>query len=331
MQLRGIRFHPVLGASGVQNFFGDGYWFHRLLRFVPGFSLRGMSFVAKTVTFYPTAGNMPLGLDGVTPRDRFPACVWSCWQKGITLNAVGLSNIGAEALMNRHRWQSMAQPFWLSFMSVLRSKEERLQEMRLFVRLLLAFRHQFRAPFGLQINGSCPNQKNISAEQAAAEAHEMLDIADQLKVPLMYKLSVTTRPDQIRQIAEHEALDALCVSNTIPFGALPDRIDWHALFELPRDLPLSPELSPIWAATGMAGGLSGPPLFPLVCEWIKQARSLGITKHINGGGGIFSRADVRALKAAGADSVSMGTVVMHRPWRMRGMIKEAHKQFGEVS
>jgi phosphoribosylformimino-5-aminoimidazole carboxamide ribonucleotide (ProFAR) isomerase len=63
---------------------------------------------------------------------------------------------------------------------------------------------------------------------------------------------------------------------------------------------------------------------------VKEARSIGVTKHINAGGGVFSRADVRKLKRAGADSVSVGTVAMHRPWRLKGIVDEAYKQFSLV-
>ena len=52
MNQRVADFGPVWGASGVQGFFGEGYWFHR---WVPGLSFDGCTFVAKTTTLLDCA------------------------------------------------------------------------------------------------------------------------------------------------------------------------------------------------------------------------------------------------------------------------------------
>ena len=54
VKLRGIEFGNVLAASGVQGFFGEDYWFHKLTR--PNFS--GVTFVSKTATVSPRPGNL---------------------------------------------------------------------------------------------------------------------------------------------------------------------------------------------------------------------------------------------------------------------------------
>ena len=324
-------FSPILGQSGVQNFFGEGYWYHKLYRFIPGFSFKGMTFVSKTTTWHRHEGNMPLRADGIIPRKRFPNCIWWNWRKGITLNAVGLSGPGAMDLVAREEWQQRTKPFWISFMSVAPTPEERVVEFIDFIYLLLSV--DFLARWGLQVNLSCPNQRGITAKESMAEASEVAFLATEFGIPVMFKLSVTTTPEQAKPIADHPGCDALCVSNTIPFGALPDKIDWCGLMDLPKgaELPegitLGPEMSPLYGRVGMPGGLSGPPLLPLVVDWVREARAIGISKHINAGGGVFSRACVRRLKRAGADSVSVGTVAMLRPWRLRGIIDEAHKEF----
>ena len=87
MILRGIQFGRVWGASGVQSFFGEGYWFHRpwkLLGFFHDLD-ESVTFVAKTTTFHAREGNMPL--DGrFRPRELFPRCiVLKPWQ-GVVLN-----------------------------------------------------------------------------------------------------------------------------------------------------------------------------------------------------------------------------------------------------
>lgn len=70
MKLCGIDFGNVLGASGVQGFFGEGYWFHKIWNSF-GLSFAGMIFVAKTATLLPRKGNMPLTWH-YTPRHPFP-------------------------------------------------------------------------------------------------------------------------------------------------------------------------------------------------------------------------------------------------------------------
>ena len=113
MILRGIDFGCVHGASGVQGFFGEGYWFHKVPIIGPNFN--GMTFVAKTTTLNAREGNMPLKSD-YTPRDMFPKCVVVKPLSGVVLNAVGLSGPGAKALLDTGLWQRRSKkPFFISF------------------------------------------------------------------------------------------------------------------------------------------------------------------------------------------------------------------------
>lgn len=322
-------FGPVLAQSGLQNFFGHGYWYHRIYRAVPGYTLDGVTFVSKTTTWKARQGNMPLR-DNLEPRELLPRCIWSDPLRGLTLNAVGLSGPGAITLLARYGWQQRTDPFWISYMPVEETAVERLRAFSSFADLLCSER--FCAPVGLQVNLSCPNQQAVSEEDVLDEACALVEQAAQLRqhrqVPVMLKLSVTTTPQQAKVLADHEGVDALCISNTVPFGALPERIDWNDLFGIPAWRNPLPEDSPLFARVGAAGGLSGPPLFPLVVDWVMQARACGINKHINAGGGVFSVDNVRKLKEAGADSVAIGTVAMHRPWRLRSILREAYRLFG---
>ncbi len=115
MQLRGIEFGNILAASGVQGFFGEGYWFHLPLRPL-GLDLSGVTFVSKTATLAPYKGNMPL-TRWHTPRAPFPACIKVRPLRGVVLNAVGLSNPGLRALLQDGRWQSRTEPFFISLTS----------------------------------------------------------------------------------------------------------------------------------------------------------------------------------------------------------------------
>lgn len=314
MQLRGTDFGPVWGASGVQGFFGEGYPHHGGYELVPGFGFGGVTLVAKTTTLAARVGNMPLGADGITPRDFKPRCIVVKPMSGVALNAVSLSGPGAEALFADCRWQARKDPFFISFMSVASTPDERLDELAKFVALFRRYLGHMNAPVGLQMNFSCPNV-GLHAGELVNEVLDALTIAAPLGIPLVPKFNVLLPVVSACIIAMHQACDGFCVSNTLPWGALPDRIDWKKLF--------GSNVSPLAHLGG--GGLSGPPLLPLVAEWVRAARVAGITRHINAGGGIMKPADVDVLVEAGASSVFLGTIAILRPWRMAATIRRAHE------
>lgn len=314
MLIRGVDFGPVWAASGARGFFGEGYWFHHL---VPGLDWEGSTFVAKTTTLLPRVGNMPLQHDWA-PRSLFPSCVKVYPWKGHALNAVGLSGPGATSLLNERRWQERAEPFMLSFMAVGQNRDERLEEAKAFSRLLRSRLDWFSAPVGLQVNLSCPN----TGHNPSILARESLEFLDSVRrwlptTPLIAKVNVLFPVELIGGLE----VDAVCVSNTIPWGALPDRIDWCGLFNVIHSPP--GPVSPLWDLGG--GGLSGAPLLPLVAAWIGEVRRAGFTKHVNGCGGILRPDDVDVLVAAGADSVSLGSIAMLRGWRLRRTIQRARE------
>ncbi|MBI2482974.1 hypothetical protein HYV74_02210 [Candidatus Uhrbacteria bacterium] len=316
--LRGIDFGQVWGASGVQGFHGEGWPFHRWLRLVPGFDFSGMTFVAKTVTLEPRAGNMPSHPQTLAPLQLFPDCVAIRPLTGVVLNAVGLTNIGFEALCERGVWFRRTSPFFLSWMAVGATRTERAAEYRGLVTMFQRHQSGLRASVGIQLNFSCPNVEHRSEEWEAlvTEIHDVLDVVGVLGVPLVPKLSVEFPVAHAARVAEHPACDALCASNTIPWGRLPDRIPWLRLFGSTQ--------SPLRARGIPAdGGLSGRPLLPLVAEWVRDARAVGITKPIHAGGGILAPRDVDVLVDAGADSVALGSIAMLRPWRVQSTITYA--------
>lgn len=307
MRLRGIEFGPVLDASGVRGFFGEGYAHHAYWRPF-GLCFKGSTFVAKTTTLAPRAGNMPLGPD-LRPKERLPRCVVVRPWKGVALNAVGLSGPGAEALFADGRWQARTEPFLLSFMSVAPTAAERHRELEDFVSLFAGRLREFRAPVGLQLNFSCPNV-GLDPAHLVEEVSRGLGTAAVLRVPLMPKFNLLLPPETAATIARLPGCDALCVSNTLPWGALPHRVDWRGLF--------GSETSPLAHLGG--GGLSGAPLLPLVEEWVARARAAGVRTPINAGGGILAPNDALRLRAAGADAVFIGSAAMLRPWRVASII-----------
>lgn len=309
MKLRGIEFGNVLGASGVQGFFGEGYWFHKIWRPF-GLNFGGMTFVAKTATFPPHEGNMPLKKD-YTPRDMFPKCVKIKPWRGATLNAISLSNPGLEALLKTGKWQERTEPFFISITSLADTLRKRQEEFRAIVGMIAFFKDGFRAPFGLQINLSCPNAGHNPCE-LIGESAKVLEIVGALGVPIMPKYSVASAPIQaILELDNNPDCHAICVSNAIPFGW--PEINWQKAW--------GSDKSPLAKLGG--GGLSGKVLRPLVCDWIKRLRNAGFTKPINGGGGIMRPNDVEHYRDAGASSVFIGSVAMY-PWRVKKIIGRAN-------
>lgn len=320
MKVKGIEFGPVLGASGIQGFFGEGYPYHRYLAILPGFDFSDMTFVAKTMTLLPNKGNMPMADDLITPREFKPRCIEVNIRRALALNAVGLSNPGAGHLFCQGKWQQREKPFFLSFMSIKKNVKDRLLELREFVGIFSQHLPEFKAPVGLQINFSCPNVglESHPWQEMRDEVWASLEIASLLQIPLMPKFNVLTPMRVVNEIVHHHC-DAICVSNTIPWGALPDKIHWQEFF--------GGSGSPLEAKGFSAGGLSGAPLLPLVCEWVRVARRWGIKVPINAGGGILHPQNVDQLKDVGASSVFVGSVAMLRPWRVKSIIKRAHEIF----
>ena len=317
MILRGIDFGYVINASGARNFFGEGYPYHRYFRWC-GLRYDSSTFVAKTTTLQARLrpdkkeGNMPMRADGMTPVEFKPACIKvKAWQ-GITLNAVGLSGPGAEVLLNQGRWQQRREPFFISFMGM-GDKLQRLDELRQFVELFSEHQHEFRSRFGLKLNFSCPNV-GLNPRELVEEVGEALDLAASLGIPLVPKLNATVPVGLVVEAARHQAFDALCISNTIPWGQLSERISWRELW--------GTDVSPLAHLGG--GGLSGPPLLPIVTDWIRRARTAGFGRPIIGGGGIISREGVDRMVEAGADAISLGAVSIVRPWRVQGLISYAN-------
>ncbi len=312
MKLRTIEFGTVWGASGVQGFFGEGYWFHKVLEPV-GLDFRGSTFVAKTTTLLSRKGNMALTRK-YRPKELFPKCIVANFREGAALNSVGLSGPGAAALLETGLWQARRDNFFLSFMSVEENPERRIEELKQFSIILSKHLPSFQGNAGLQINFSCPNV-GIGHAQGAEfirEVNESLTIADGfLGIPLVPKFNVLLAPQAAYEISRHPSCDAICVSNTIPWTQIPQAINKKELFGSLE--------SPIAHLGG--GGLSGAPLHPLVREWVIRVRHIGLTKPINAGGGILSMYDARDLLRAGANSVFLGSIAFLRPWRVRGIIR----------
>lgn len=318
-KLRGIEFGHVFVASGTLNFSGEGWRHHQYMQCIPGFSFYDVTLITKTTTLHPRAGNMPLN-ENWQPREFRPKCIYVDFRKEVVLNAVGLSGPGAKAILNSGKWQQLERPFVISFMSVADSPDEQLKELQQFCLLLLE--RDFKAPFALEINISCPNTKHNTLDLVKGAAG-LLSLANMMLrgVPIVLKISVLVEPSTIKDILSKASCDAIDVSNTIPFGQLPDQIDWHGLFPSKTGELISP------LAKFGGGGLSGKPLFPLVYDWLLEAKRIGIDLPIIAGGGVLCKEGAKLLFNARVSGISIGSAAILRPYRVQGIIDHINKLF----
>lgn len=317
MRIKNIPFSNCWIASGALSFFGEGYWHHDYLaRLLPEFkSAYDCTFVAKTVTLGPCVGNMPLDKN-FQPLELKPKCIKIYPIKGVVLNAVGLSNPGAEVILNTERWQDIAKPFFVSFMPISRNLVGRIEEMKKFIELLAERLSVFKTSIGLQINLSCPNVQH-NTQELASEALLMLQLASELDIPLDLKVNIFLGNSLAKEISDSCLCDVLTVSNTIPYGTPNLGINWEKMFG---------KESPLKKYGG--GGLSGKPVLPLVLKKIEELRTAGVTMPIKGSGGILEPNDVYLMNKAGANAIEIGGGLILRPWRVKKIIERANFLFG---
>lgn len=315
--LKGIN-RKCFVSAGTLNFFGEGWRMpHRIYQtFLPSdFDFSGATFISKTTTMEPREGNMKLRED-LQPKELFPDCIKVYYRKEVILNAVGLACPGAEYLLKTGKWQARQEPTIISFATVGKTKEEKWRETRNFAMLMQRELPRFNAPVGFEINISCPNkEKAYITEDPIEEARDKLTTFREFlpSFALILKVNVLIDPLDLKCLVLKGLCDAISVSNTIPYGQLPDDIDWEELFG---------KESPLKKYGG--GGLSGRPLLPIVARWITRARRAGIAIPIIGGGGILSKEDVDLIKGAGASAVSICSAAILKPWKVADIIHYAN-------
>ncbi len=305
-------------ASGTMGFFGEGYPYHRFIQPFAWIAKKSAMFVAKTVTVDEVVGNMPLK-DDSSPALMRPDCIFidfKRWLRGGMLNAVGLSNFGVEHYIELGEWQNRTKSWALSLMLVRETHEERLEEAREFVEIMLWYLDQFKVLPILKLNISCPNTSHNICD-LVDEQREILYILADLGLDIVVKVNALSDIKSVAQIAEHEACRGICVSNTLPWADLPDWIKWKVFPEFIK--------SPLEKYGG--GGFSGKDMLPIVVAWIARARQIGITKPIIGGGGIFTPVGVWRMYRAGASAISIGSPLLFRPWMVPFNILTAYVLF----
>lgn len=321
MKLCSVEFGYVFNASGARNFFGayDSYWHSRLANW------EGATFQSKTATLASRMdpakkrGNMAIDPHTLRPKEWKPACIKVYPRRQVTLNAVGLAGPGFPDLLGRGQWQQRTRPLLISVAAEAKTPADITAELGELARVFLRALPYFRAPVAVVQNVTCPNLGHAQAN-VVAEALAGLEALQALKRPIILNINVLVKPAVAAELAKHPACAGFSLTNTVPFGQLPDRIDWVGLF--------GGLTSPLQHLGG--GGLSGPPLLALVEEWLQDFRTnYNPTFPIMAGGGIFSPPDGLRLARAGADALFIGTMSMYHPLRVQPTIMAANAYFQE--
>lgn len=322
LKIRDVEFpHHVFMGPGLRGFFGEGYWFHILVRLFFGNIWAGMNFVAKTTTLNKRRGNLELKKDGFRMKRLFPRCIIILWLLAVILNAVGLSGPGFLALLSLGRWQKRGDKWILSFMAVGETKAERLEEYRQFIDLLKSYLPELLkngTQIVLQLNFGCPNTEN-PPETLRQEIIECLEIAHGCGLPIMLNFNALVPPSLLLELEQTGLVDCFWIANTIPYNT-------HHLGEILFGTAESPLRR---RGINADGGLSG--LFCLIytIRCLESARAIGVTLPIIAGNGAQSRGAIKALKEAGANGVEITALAITRPRRVRRIVRYANKIFAQ--
>ncbi|MFZ9360260.1 MAG: dihydroorotate dehydrogenase, partial [Candidatus Nanopelagicales bacterium] len=153
---------------------------------------------------------------------------------------------------------------------------------------------------GIEVNISCPNVENRGLvfacdPNSAAEVIYSVKRNSTSSLPIFAKLSPdVTDISQIAKVVVNAGADGLSVINTL-LGMVIDT------------KTLKPKLS------GKTGGLSGPAIRPVAIRCVYQIRQALPKIPIIGMGGIRNGNDALEFFAAGANAISVGTIVFNDP------------------
>lgn len=284
MKLKGTVFNNVLLEAGALNSLGEGWPFHRYYKHISGFSFDGATFISKTITTYENTKHVKMKKKLQDIR-FFPSHIKTCLVKGLIFDAIDLAGPGAGALIKEGKWQKRPTPFFISFTTIGNSKSYRLAETKEFVLLLKNNLPYFGPAIGIEKNASYP-------ENVFQELDEKLAIIKKLELPILLKVSTTTKPELVKKLIDNGLCDAITVS------ASPCSLEYF-----------HPSPTPI-------------------ASWIKDGRDKGIEIPINAGSGVSSKEDVDIMDKAGASAISICTpTIISIPWAIQGLIDYANSKF----
>ncbi|MEE9503905.1 MAG: dihydroorotate dehydrogenase [Thermodesulfobacteriota bacterium] len=258
--------NPIMAASGT---FGYGEEYRN---YTPINRLGAL--ITKGISLNPRLGNPP-------PRLAETA--------GGMLNAIGLENIGVDALIEEKapRFKKFGSPVIVNiFGATLKEYEEVAKRL-----------NKVEEVAGLEINISCPNIKR-GGISFGTDPKEVFSVVSRVRksssLPILVKLSPNvTDITEIARSAEEAGADALSLINTLTGMA----VDVETR---------TPKLGNI------TGGLSGPAIKPVALRMVWEVYNT-VKIPVVGMGGIFSAKDALEFIIVGASAVQIGTAHFINP------------------
>lgn len=230
----------------------------------------------------PEIGVLTTKSIGPTPKTGNREPIMSQYAPGCFVNAVGLTNPGAEASVALLGGLTVPDDRFLLTSIFGGSIEEFVEVAKLL------------APVsdGLELNLSCPHAKGYGmamGQDPAMVRAITAAVKDAVDIPVVPKLTPNT-PDiaEIAKAALDGGADALCAINTVG----PGETYAHG----------HPVLS------NGAGGMSGKGVLPIGLKCVREIASVS-DRPIIGCGGVSSADDVRAYRHAGASIVGVGSAL----------------------
>ena len=258
--------NPVMTASGT---FGYGTEYSHL------FDIQRLgAIVSKGTTLKPREGNPQ-------PRIAETAC-------GV-LNAIGLQNIGAEALIEEKApvWAGWQVPVIVNIAGETINEYARLAGSLDGVAGISA----------IEVNIGCPNIKAGGAEFGASpESAARVTTAVKAATSLPVLVKLTPNTEDITKVAiavARAGADAISLINTIKGMAI----------DTTRRRPLLGNIS---------GGLSGPAVKPVALYMVYQVAG-AVDVPVVGCGGIATAGDALEFLMAGASAIQVGTASLSDP------------------
>ncbi|NLL89702.1 MAG: dihydroorotate dehydrogenase [Dehalococcoidales bacterium] len=258
--------NPVMTASGT---FGYGDEYGSLI------DIQKLgAIICKGTTLEPRDGNLQ-------PR--------VCETGGGMLNAIGLQNIGVEALIKEKapQWEKWHVPVIVNIAG--RNIEDYAK--------LAAILDGVAGVSGLEVNISCPNVKAGGVEfgnNPASASAVTLSVRKATTLPVIVKL--TPNVGDIKSIAlavEEAGADAVSLINTLR----------GMVIDINKKKPL---------LGNVTGGLSGPAVKPVALSMVYE--TAGVVKiPVIGCGGIATGRDAIEFLMAGATAVQVGTATFVNP------------------
>jgi dihydroorotate dehydrogenase (NAD+) catalytic subunit len=267
VEIAGIKMkNPIMAASGT---FGYGEEYRD---YIPINRLGAL--ITKGISLKPQAGNPP------------PRLVETI---GGMLNAIGLQNIGVNALIEEKvsRLKKFGTPIIINiFGTTLKEYEEVARRLE-----------GIRGIAGLEVNISCPNLKS-GGISFGTDPREVFKVVSKVRKsssrPIMVKLSPNvTDITVIARSAEEAGADAISLINTLTGMAVD--VETRA-----------PKLGNI------TGGLSGPAIKPIALRMVWEVYNK-VNIPIIGMGGIINAQDALEFIIVGASAVQIGTAHFLNP------------------